>query len=81
MNFIERLPPPSVVEEYKTFVGRRVRLAYCSDPHTLLAPGDEGTVSFVDDWGTVFVDWDSGSKLGLVYREDSFEVLPPPSED
>jgi hypothetical protein len=27
-------------------------------------PGTEGTVTFVDDLGTVHVDWDSGSKLG-----------------
>lgn len=55
--------------------GTRVRLVRCSDPHTRLRPGDEGNVSFVDDWGTVHVNWDSGSNLGLVPGEDAWEVI------
>ncbi|RPI12112.1 MAG: DUF4314 domain-containing protein, partial [Actinobacteria bacterium] len=35
--------------------GRRVRLVYCSDPYTPLTPGTEGTITFVDDLGTVHV--------------------------
>lgn len=57
-------------------VGERVRLISCSDPYTKLQRGDEGTVDFVDDWGTVFVKWDSGSSLGLVEEAgDRFEVI------
>lgn len=41
-----------------------------SDPYTTLKPGDKGTVNFVDDTATVFVDWDNGSTLGVVYGED-----------
>jgi len=29
----------------------------------------------VDDTGTVFVKWDSGSSLGVVYGEDSIRKL------
>ena len=59
-----------------TVVGDRVRLVRCNDPYTRLKPGDEGTVSFIDDMGTVFVNWDSGSSLGLVRRAgDAWEVF------
>ena len=33
------------------------------------------TVKFVDDIGTIFVNWDNGSGLGLIIGEDEFEVL------
>lgn len=57
-------------------IGERVRLIYCSDPYTLLKAGEEGIVDFVDDWGTVFVQWDSGSNLGMVEEAgDRFEVI------
>jgi len=47
-------------------VGKRVRLQYTNDCYTSLKQGDEGVVSFIDDIGTVFVDWDNGSNLGLI---------------
>ncbi len=46
--------------------GDRVRLVACADEWTRLEPGTLGTVTYVDDTGTVFVDWDTGSKLGMV---------------
>lgn len=55
--------------------GKRVRLVRCSDPYTQLAPGSEGRVNFVDSMGTLHVHWDSGSRLGLIPGEDSWEVL------
>ena len=55
--------------------GTRVALVRMDDPYTKLKPGDEGTVSFVDDTGTVFVDWDNGSSLGIVYRVDHIRKL------
>ena len=51
--------------------GTRVELISMNDPHTTLRPGDKGRVSLVDDTGTIFVDWDNGSGLGIVYGEDS----------
>lgn len=56
-------------------IGKRVRLVYTNDPYTNLKSGDEGTVNFVDDLGTVFVKWDSGSSLGLVSGHDRYEVI------
>lgn len=56
--------------------GRRVVLRDCTDPFTKLTAGDEGTVTFVDDTGTVHVKWDTGSHLGLVPGEDRWDLLP-----
>lgn len=47
-------------------IGKRVRLQYTNDPYTDLRQGDEGVVDFIDDAGTLFVKWDSGSGLGLI---------------
>jgi len=41
-----------------------------NDPYTKLVPGDQGTVQFIDDIGTIFVNWDCGSGLGVAYGED-----------
>lgn len=56
--------------------GTRVELVMMEDPYnTKLKPGDQGTVTYVDALGTVFVDWDNGSKLGLVHGEDVFRII------
>jgi hypothetical protein len=51
---------------------RRVELVWTTDPFTKLQPGDRGTVRFSDDLGTVHIDWDNGSNLGLVPGEDEW---------
>ena len=53
----------------------RVELIQMDDPYSRLKPGDKGTVRFVDDAATVFVDWDSRSGLGIVYGEDRVKKL------
>jgi hypothetical protein len=50
--------------------GTRVALLVMDNPYTKLKPGDKGTVVMVDDCGTIHCDWDSGSKLGVVYGVD-----------
>ncbi len=55
--------------------GTRVELIRMDDPYSLLKPGDKGTVRLVDDTATVFVDWDSGSGLGVVYGVDTVRKL------
>ena len=40
-----------------------------NDPYTKLQSGDKGTVTSVDDMGTIHVSWDSGSSLGVVFGE------------
>ena len=49
--------------------GKKIRLISMDD---VQAPplGTQGTVTGVDDIGTIMVDWDNGSKLGVVLGED-----------
>jgi hypothetical protein len=63
---------PDMLKELKAFYtsGTRVRLVRMDDPYTKLKPGATGTVSYVDDIGTVHVNWDCGSSLGVVFGED-----------
>jgi hypothetical protein len=56
-------------------VGDRVELVWTDDPYTDLKPGARGRVRLVDDMGTVHVDWDSGSTLGLVNGHDRWRVV------
>ena len=52
--------------------GCRVELTHMDDPYnTRLHEGCLGTVIAVDDIGTIHVNWDCGSSLGVVYGEDS----------
>lgn len=55
--------------------GTRVELVTMTDPYSTLKPGDQGTVDFVDDTATVFVLWNNGSTLGVVYGEDVIKRL------
>ncbi len=55
--------------------GTRVKLVRCTDPYTRLDSGEEGTVSFVDDTGTIHVKWDNGYHLGMIPGEDVIEVV------
>ena len=57
------------LKEYYT-AGTRVMLIRMSDPYTNLRQGDRGTVTMVDDIGTIHVNWDRGSSLGVVFDED-----------
>jgi hypothetical protein len=57
-------------------MGDRIELVRLNDEFTLLKPGDRGTVTFVDDLGTVHADWDNGAKLGLVKKGgDRYRML------
>lgn len=53
--------------------GARIELVAMDDPYSELKPGDKGTVDFIDDTGTLFCKWDSGSELGLVCGIDQFK--------
>lgn len=55
--------------------GTRVELIEMNDPYSSLTPGEKGTVSMIDDMGTIFVDWDSGSTLGVIYKVDKIRKL------
>ncbi len=70
---MNRFPSKEIVERIreKYPAGTRVELRAMEDQYTKLKPGDRGTVDFVDDTGTIFVKWDSGSSLGVVFGVDS----------
>lgn len=51
-------------------VGTRVSLIKMDDPYRTIPPGTLGTVTGVDNIGNIHVDWDNGSTLAVIYRED-----------
>lgn len=55
--------------------GSRVKLVCMNDPYRNLKAGSMGTVSHVDDIGTIHIAWDCGSTLGVVYGVDSCAVV------
>ena len=63
---------PEMLKQLKEYYtpGTRVMLIRMSDPYTNLRQGDRGTVTLVDDIGTIHVNWDCGSTLGVVFGED-----------
>lgn len=72
-----RFPSREAVERVRKMYpeGTRVELVQMDDPYSRLKPGDKGTVRLVDDTATAFVDWDCGSRLGVVYGEDQIRRL------
>ena len=64
--------PKYIVDRLKAEypAGTRVELIRMEDEYSRLKPGDRGTVTGVDDIGTIHVDWDCGSGLGVAYGED-----------
>lgn len=70
-------PSREMVERIKQLypAGCRVELVQMDDSYSKLAPGDRGTVTHVDDTGTVFVRWNCGSGLGIVYGVDRIRKL------
>ena len=67
MNFPRREVVDRIKKDYP--VGCRVELVRMDDPQ---APpiGTKGTVSAVDDTGSLIMKWDNGSGLNVVYGED-----------
>ncbi len=55
--------------------GTRITLIKMDDPYTTLKPGDKGTVDYIDDIGTIHVNWDKGSSLGLIHGEDRYRKI------
>ena len=74
---MNKFPSEKTVERLrKTYPkGTRVELVSMNDPYSKLKPGDRGTVTYVDDIGTVFVNWDCGSGLGVAYGEDHIRII------
>ena len=74
MQMIKEWQLKQLREEYP--VGTRVELISMDDPYRgKLGPGCQGTVRWVDDMGTIHVNWDCGSGLGLIPGEDEFKRI------
>lgn len=55
--------------------GDRIELIYMKDPYTNLKFGDRGTCMGIDDIGNILMNWDSGSSLSLIPKEDRFQKI------
>ena len=55
--------------------GTRIKLIEMDDPYAPVSSGTRGTVTFVDDAGTVHMKWDNGRTLGIVPNVDDFRKL------
>ena len=60
--------------------GTRIELLQTMDDIQGVEAGSKGTVTRVDDLGTIHMRWDNGRGLGLIPGEDSFKVLSKPQE-
>lgn len=54
--------------------GTRIELLSMNDSQAV-PPGTRGTVDYVDDLGTIHMNWDNGRTLGICPQEDSFRKL------
>lgn len=66
---------PLYAEYGKNLIGKKVELILCTDEFTALTPCTKGIINFVDDIGTVFVNWENGSTLGLIPGIDKWKYL------
>lgn len=71
-----KFPSKEIVERIRSeyYAGMRIELVKMDDPQ---APpiGTKGTVTGVDDVGTIHVAWDCGGSLGIAYGEDICKVI------
>jgi hypothetical protein len=63
------------MSNYKLSIGDKIRLIKTNDQYTKLQSGAQGIVSFIDDLGTIHVNWNDGSTLGLIPEIDSYERI------
>jgi hypothetical protein len=68
-------------------VGRRIQLIRTNDPYTDLKPGEKGTVvnvtelPYEDTTFKVWVQWDSGSRLGILEGHDDYRMVCDDDDD
>ena len=74
---MNRLPSKETINRLRKNypAGCRVELIYMNDPYAKLNSGEQGTVEFIDDIGSIFVAWDCGSGLGIAYGEDKIKKI------
>jgi len=74
ISFLDRQTVQHIKSKYPS--GTRVELVCMNDPYnTSLQPGCLGTVFCVDDCGTIHVNWDNGSSLGVIPYVDAVKII------
>jgi len=63
-----------IKSQNELLIGRRVKCIEMKDEYPVPS-GTFGTITSIDDIGTLHVKWDDGRTLGLVPNEDIYEVL------
>jgi predicted RNA-binding Zn-ribbon protein involved in translation (DUF1610 family) len=72
-EYISKEKLNALLEKYKS--GMRVELIQMDDPYTKMKPGDKGTVTGVDDIGSLLINWDCGSSLSVLYGIDFCRII------
>ena len=67
-----RINVEKIKETYKS--GTRIELIYM-DGESRYREGDRGTVTDVDDMGSIHMRWDRGGSLALIPGQDIFRVI------
>ena len=67
---------------FEKLIGKRIKLVHTNDQYTKLKTGDLGTIVDINQvriaikpWIHIWVKWDNGSNLALIYGIDQYEVL------
>lgn len=55
--------------------GTKVKLIKMNDEYTIMPKGLHGIVTMVDDIGTIHVNWENGSTLGVIFGEDEIKII------
>lgn len=61
-------------------MGSRINLREMGNAPNPVSAGSIGTLQCLDDIGAFHATFDNGRRLGLVMGEDSFTVLPLPTQ-
>lgn len=65
----------------KYSAGTRIQLLSTMNDAQGVEEGTKGTVTHVDDMGTIHMLWDNSRGLGLIPGEDNFKVLSSSDEE
>lgn len=68
----ERAKIKQIKNEYPA--GTRLELIRMNDMQAV-EPGTKGTVAYVDDIGSIHMNWDNGRTLALIVGEDTFKKI------
>ena len=73
------MPNRETIERLKERYPEGIRVELISMSDTYAPPtGTQGTVTGVDDIGSLLVHWDNGSSLNVLYGEDTVRIVNEP---